>query len=136
MHMWLLFVMILILVSLFIFYIILDTEIKPKKLENTPYAREYFENLPKIYLVGYWAKYGVREYPFAEKYVKSKNAPYLGKCIPMVYDYDDMNGTCDDYFLRPIIDTTTGEIIVWTFSESKAKRIAEALNKLEESNDL
>ena len=30
------------------------------------------ESLPKIYLVGYWARYGVMEYPFANKYYVQK----------------------------------------------------------------
>lgn len=92
-----------------------------KILENTPETREYLESLPKIYMIACWAGYGVREFSFA------------GKCtangIPLIFDYDDCNGTCDCYFLRKLTDTTTGWIYAWTTSKSRAEEIAAALNE-------
>lgn len=92
-----------------------------KILENTPETREYLESLPKIYMIARWVGYGVREFPFAGKYTTDG--------IPLVWDYDDQNGTCDRYFLRKLTDTTTGWIYAWTTSESRAKEIAAALNE-------
>ncbi len=95
-----------------------------KVLKNTPKTKVYLNSLPKIYMVGCWAKYGVREYPFTEKYF-SEN----GFSIPLVYDYDDHNGTCDNYWLRRIDYTTTGQVLLWTQSKSVADKVAELFNK-------
>ena len=95
-----------------------------KVLKNTPKTKAYLDSLPKIYLVGCWAKYGVREFPFTEKYF-SEN----GFSVPLVYDYDDCNGTCDNYWLRRIDRVTSGQILLWTQSKSVASRVAELFNK-------
>lgn len=95
-------------------------------LENTPETKQYLEKLRKIYLIGRWAHYGVREYPFSGKY-SDKNEDH-----PLVYDYDDHNGTCDNYFLKDLYETTTGYIWGWTFSKKDAERIA---NNLEKKNE-
>lgn len=95
-----------------------------KVLKNKPKTRAYLDKLPKIHMVGCWAKYGVRTFPFTGKYIKKD-----GMSIPLVYDYDDHNGTCDNYYLRRIDYTTTGSVIMWTQNEAVARRIAESLNK-------
>ena len=96
-----------------------------KKLENTPENREYLEKLPRIYLVATWAKTGVWEFPFAGKYMFDKYA----QCkVPMVYQYDDFNGTEDNYWLRKITYTTTGFIVGWTFDKEEAHRMADEEN--------
>ena len=92
-----------------------------KILENTAKAREYLESLPKIYMIACWAGYGVREFPFAGKYTTDG--------IPLVWDYDDQNGTCDRYFLRKLTDTTTGWIYAWTTSKRRAEEIVAGLNE-------
>ena len=92
-----------------------------KILENTTETRECLESLPKIYMIACWAGYGVREFPFAGKYTTDG--------IPLVWDYDDQNGTCDRYFLRKLTNTTTGWIYAWTISKSRAEEIAAALNE-------
>lgn len=96
-----------------------------KVLPNNSKTEKYLAKLPKIYLVGCWARYGVMEFPFSGKYIINEN----GISIPLVYDYDDFNGTSDNWYLRPINLTTTGFIIVWTQCESVAERIAELYNK-------
>lgn len=96
-----------------------------KVLKNTTKTREYLDSLPKIYLVGCWAKYGVREYPFTGKYEQDEN----GISIPIVYDYDDHNGTCDNYYLRKLNHVTAGQILLWTQSKSVANKVAELFNK-------
>lgn len=98
-------------------------------LKNNEKTDKKLKKLPKIYLVACWAGYGVREHYFSGKYVKNKE----GLNIPLVYDYDDFNGTQDIYVLRKITNTTTGNIIMWTMSKSVARRIADALNAHKES---
>ena len=92
-----------------------------KILENTIETREYLDAFPKICRIARWVGCGVRGFPFA------------GKCttdgIPLVWDYDDQNGTCDCYFLRKLTNTTTGWIYAWTTSKSRAEEIAAALNE-------
>ena len=97
-----------------------------KVLKNTAKTRAYLDSLPKIYMVGYWAKYGVREYPFVGKYEQDE---FNNISVPLVYDYDDHNGTCDNYYLRGITSTTTGSIVMWTQFKSVADKVAELFNK-------
>lgn len=94
-----------------------------KVLKNSTKTKEYLEKLPKIYLVACWASYGIMEYPFSGKYIKEN-----GKDIPLVYDHDDCNGTCDCWWLRKITNTTTGGILTWTQNKAAAKTIANAMN--------
>ena len=96
-----------------------------KILKNNKKTKAYLDSLPKIYLVGCWAKYGVQDYPFTGKYETNKN----GISIPLVYDYDDCNGTCDNYYLRRLDHVTTGQIIMWTQSKNVANKVAELYNK-------
>lgn len=95
--------------------------------KNTPRFREKLAKLPKIWLVGCWAHYGVREFPFSRKFKQDK---FTKQMVPLVWDYYDCNGACDEYHLQPITNTTTGCIICWTESEAEACKIAEALNIL------
>lgn len=95
-----------------------------KVLKNTPKTKTYLDSLPKIYLVGCWAKYGVREFPFTEKYF-SEN----GFSVPLVYDYDDFNGTCDNWYLRRLNYVTIGQIIMWTQNKAVADKVVELFNK-------
>ena len=97
-----------------------------KVLKNNKKTKAYLDSLPKIYLVACWAKYGVREYPFTGKYEKDK---HYGISVPLVYDYDDHNGTYDGYYLRGITSTTSGRIIMWTEFKSVADKVAELFNK-------
>ena len=96
-----------------------------KVLKNTPKTKDYLNSLPKIHMVGFWARYGVRTFPFTGKYITNKD----GISIPLVYDYDDHNGTCDNYYLRRLDRTTTGAVITWTQNEKLASKIAELFNK-------
>lgn len=98
-----------------------------KVLKNNKTTKKYLDSLPKIYIVGCWAKYGVREYPFTGKYETNDN----GIDIPLVYDYDDHNGTTDNYYLRRLDHVTTGQIILWTQFKNVANKVAELFNKEE-----
>lgn len=100
--------------------------IEIKVLPNMLEVKDYLKSLPKIYLVACWASYGVMEFPFANAYKYSKRAD---KEAPLVWQHDDCNGTCDLYFLRSIVDTTSGSINCWTFDKKEAEEIAENKNK-------
>lgn len=98
--------------------------LKKKLPGSSPKTTAYLSKLPKVYLVACWARYGVRTFPFAGKFVTKD-----GKLIPLVYDYDDHNGTCDYYWLRPITHTTTGFIKGWSFQINLAEAAAEKFNE-------
>lgn len=91
-------------------------------LDDSKETRDYLNSLRKVYLVACWAGYGVMEFPFSGKY---KDKEHLQ---PLVWQYDDFNGEMDNWYLRPIEDTTTGSIYLWTFSKEDAWRIAKQKN--------
>lgn len=93
-------------------------------LKDNSKTRAYLESLPKMYMVGCWAGYGVNDFPFTGKYIVKD-----GISIPLVYQYDDFNGTRSNWYLRPITRTTTGAVLIWTQHKSIAERIAKLLNK-------
>ena len=90
-------------------------------LSNTSKTKKYLETLPKLYIVGLWASYGVRVHYFS------------GKCdldgMPLVYDYYDGNGTCDEWRLYRLDHTTTGCILAWTTEEAHARAIVNSFEK-------
>lgn len=91
-----------------------------KVLLNTKKTKKYLEGLPTMHLVGCWASYGVRSYAFSGKFEVIK-----GVSIPLVYVYDDHNGTADQWELRKITSATSGIPIIWTQSKSIAYKITE-----------
>ena len=95
-----------------------------KVLENTLKTQKYLDKLPKIYLIVCWAGYGILEFPFTGKYVKEN-----GIDIPLVYDYDEHNGTCNCWWLRKITNTTTGGKLVWTQNAAAARKISDKMNE-------
>ena len=76
-------------------------------------------SLRKIYIVGFWANYGTREYPFSGKYTKDGE--------PLVYFFNDHNGAFCEWQLIPIEYTTTGYVMFWTFDKFVAEQVAESL---------
>lgn len=97
-----------------------------KVLQNNFKTQEFLKTLPKIYLVGCWARFGVMDFPFTERFEKDN---YSGHMIPIVYDYVDCNGTRNDYVMKPITHTTTGRIVLWTQNKNLADKFAAMLNK-------
>lgn len=95
-----------------------------KRLKNTKKNKDKLAKLPKIYLVACWARYGVLEFPFSGRYKKINKKP-----VPLVWDYDDHNGTYPEYVLRPITWTTTAAIRGWLRDEQQAKDTAEFCEK-------
>lgn len=101
-----------------------------KRLPYNQKTKDKLAKLPKIYLVACWAHYGVLEFPFSGKYKKVKDADSpLVRYIPLVWDYDDHNGTYPEYVLRPITWTTTAAIRGWVRDEQQAKDTAEFCEK-------
>ena len=99
-----------------------------KVLKRNEKTMKYLNTLDDIYLVSCWAHYDYRTYKFSGKYTKDS---FTGFSEPLVWQYDDGNGTCGNYYLRPIHMTTTAFDICWVFSEREAKRIVDSLNKTE-----
>ena len=95
-----------------------------KILVNNKENLEFLNSLEKIYMVGYWAHYGTRDFPFIGKF-ENKSGYYF----PIVYRYNDHNGTADQWELVSLRETTTGGIVCWSSSETMAKKIAAALNE-------
>ena len=101
-----------------------------KILKNDAKTAVYLDSLPTIYLVGCWASYGVMDFKWIGKYVKNKRS--TGQMEPLVWHFNDHNGTCERWYLVPIHLVTTGEIICWTEDKKVATKIANALNTSEE----
>ena len=95
-----------------------------KRLKNTKKNKDKLAKLPKIYLIACWARYGVLEFPFSGRYKKINKKP-----VPLVWDFDDHNGTYPEYVLRPITWTTTAAIRGWVRDEQQAKDTAEFCEK-------
>jgi hypothetical protein len=92
-----------------------------KVLKNTLKTKVYLDSLPKVYGIFLWAKWGILELRWSGKCDKSG--------MPLVYDYYDANGTCDEYHLRPISKCSSGSFLGWYDSFDKAKMVRNALNK-------
>ena len=95
-----------------------------KHLPHNQKTKDKLAKLPKIYLVACWARYGVLEFPFSGRYKKINKKP-----VPLVWDFDDHNGTYPEYILRPITWTTTAAIRGWVRDEQQAKDTAEFCEK-------
>ena len=95
-----------------------------KHIECTSENKAYIESLPKIYLIGCWARYGIRE---------CANTLQVDKeGIPLVYNYNDHNGCYEEYELVPIHRVTTGQVYAWSTSEKAARHIADLMNEAKE----
>lgn len=98
----------------------LKKKIKVKtRLEDTSKTSEYLKSLPKIYMLGRWAKYGIWEFPYSG-YSDERGIPY-------VYKYEDSNGMDPRYVLIPITRVTTGQIFVWNDYKPVLEHIKEAM---------
>ena len=95
-----------------------------KHLPHNQKTKDKLAKLPKIYLIACWARYGVLEFPFSGRYKKINKKP-----VPLVWDFDDHNGTYPEYVLRPITWTTTAAIRGWVSNEQQAKDTAEFCEK-------
>ena len=89
-----------------------------KILKSNKNTKKFLEKLPTVWFIGCWAKVGKRPHYFSGRYDKKSG-------LPLVYFYDDHNGTCDNYYLIPIDNTTTGEFFTYTFNEEEADALVE-----------
>ena len=92
---------------------------------NSGETAQFLSKLPRLYMVGYWARYGVWDLYWSGKWEKN---PHNGHMEPLVWHYNDRNGTADNWYLVPIRFVTTGQIIMWTEDKAYAETIASALN--------
>lgn len=76
----------------------------------------YVESLPTYYVVALWARWGIMEVKFSGRY-KTEN----GVKIPLVWQWDDHNGTYKEWILRDIRYTTTGFIKGWYYNKADAE---------------
>ena len=97
---------------------------KTKRLKYNDKNYKKVNKCQKVYLVGYWARYGVREYAFAGEFVDN---PYWYK-EPLVWYEEDHNGTYYEYVLKPISETTIGDSIIYCFNKELAQQIADKFN--------
>lgn len=93
-----------------------------KILKNTAKTKAYLDSLPKVYGIFLWAKWGMFEFRWSGKCDKNG--------MPLVYDYYDANGTCDEYHLRPIDKCSSGAFLGWYKSWDRAKMVRDALNEV------
>ena len=88
--------------------------------KSTPRTKKYLDSLPKIYGIFLWAKWGVLELPWTNKYNKEGE--------PLVYIYYDANGTCDEWHLVPIHCASSGAFYSWYKDYNTAYDIQLELN--------
>lgn len=106
-----------------------------KSMPDNEKTHKKLAKMPDIYALHLWAGYGKGTYKFAGKYVKRKlSDPTNPKkkfiwMVPLVWHYNDHNGTYPEYILMPIDYVTTGQTIHWSFSERKIDWLAKILNK-------
>ena len=91
-----------------------------KRLECTPENDKYVQTLPRIYLIGYWARFGIME--CANTLQVDKDG------VPLVYEFNDHNGAYEEYELLPIYRVTTGLVYAWSTSKKSAQYIADLMN--------
>lgn len=94
-----------------------------KILKNTHKTKAYLDSLPKVYGIFLWAKWGILELPWSGKYTKGSIK------VPLVYNYYDANGTCDEYHLVPITRCSSGRFWDWYEGKENAKEIQCILNE-------
>ena len=88
-----------------------------KMLKNTPKTKAYLDSLPKVYGIFLWASWAILELPWSGKYTKGDIA------VPLVYNYYDANGTCDEYRLVPITHCSSGAFWGWYEDKDAAKEV-------------
>ena len=90
------------------------------RMPDNAKARKKLKKLPKIYYVGFWAHWGTRN-EFLQGFDKDGH--------PLVWYFNDHNGTYAEWILTRLENTTTGAIACWGDEARKEKlaKIAEAL---------
>ena len=91
-----------------------------KILKNNAKTKKRLDKLPKIYAVFEWASWGILELPWSKKY----DANYM----PLVYNYYDANGCCDEWHLVPINHVSSGRFWDFFMSKTQAEHIRDCLN--------
>lgn len=92
-----------------------------KILENNEETKAYLDSLPKCYAIFLWASYGILEVPWSKE-VNSEG-------LPLVYNYYDGNGCCDEFHLMPINRISAGGFQGWYTNRESAEIIQNHLNE-------
>lgn len=87
-------------------------------------TKKYLDKLKDVWVVCYWARPAMFSVKWSGKYDKEGR--------PLVWQYNDMNGTCDAYFLKPVTSTTSGFIYGFYFDREEAEA---KLTELEEKGN-
>ncbi len=101
-----------------------------KILKNTPKTKKYLDRLPKVYGIFLWAKWGMLELPWSGKYTRGSIK------VPLVYNYYDANGTCDEWHLVPITSCSSGGFWDWYDDKKIAKEAQGLLNEALERGEI
>ena len=85
-------------------------------MPNNATTKQFLSGLPRLWVVVCWAKWTV-----IDTYDSGKVDE---KGQPLIWMYDDFNGCCDSWWLRPIRCLTTGAIKGWYKNENEAREVA------------
>lgn len=95
---------------------------RKKILKNNGKTKAYLDSLEKLWVVFLWADYGIIEVPWTGKYNREG--------LPLVYNYYDNNGCCDEFRLVPINHVSSGQLISWyRFTREAAERAISSLRR-------
>lgn len=94
-----------------------------KHLPDNAATDKFLKGLPMLYILVKYAWYACAEQRYAYTEVID------GKPIPMVYQYDDHNGTYPEWCLIPATWVTTGGVYCWSPHKRVIEQIAEHENK-------
>lgn len=96
-----------------------------KNMPDNAKARKKLEKLPKIYYVGFWAHWGTRNEAL-QGFDKDGH--------PLVWYFNDHNGTYAEWVLTRLEYTTTGVVACWGDEKRREKltKIADALENARE----
>ena len=99
-----------------------------KRMPDNAKTQLKLEKLPRIWYVGFWAHWGVRS-EYLQGFDKDGH--------PLVWYFNDHNGTYAEWILTRLENTTTGAIVCWgdEARRSKLAKIARALENARERKD-
>lgn len=94
-----------------------------KNMPDNAKTRKKLEKLPKIYYVGFWAHWGVRN-EFLQGFDKDEH--------PLVWYFNDHNGTYAEWVLTRLENTTTGTVACWA-DEGRWEKLVKIAIALEDA---
>lgn len=101
-------------------------------MRTTKRLLKKIEKATSVYMVGFWAKWSVREYKWTGKWYYEKDT---GAPIPIVWYYWDDNGTCNEWIKVRLDLAECVFMYDWTFRKGVAQKVAQMLNKEEKESE-